>query len=242
MTPTIMLARSVTVGYGSRQLGHLTHLLARQEPIIARVPVDERRDRLVAAAFRVVAEHSVDAATTRRICAEAGMSLASFHYAFDSRAALLEALVVAGLSSEDTAVHAVLTTPDGAPSADPTDRPDIDDLLRGGLTGYLDSLVADPAREQAMMALARYARRTPGLEALAARTYERYYQLAARALTAATEVSGRRWRTPPEELAPIVVAATDGLTVAYLTTGDLVNARRIVDACVTVLLTHLEPA
>ncbi|MGU3293416.1 TetR/AcrR family transcriptional regulator [Williamsia sp. M5A3_1d] len=194
------------------------------------------------AAFRVVADHGVDAATTRRICAEAGMSLASFHYAFDSRAALLEALVVAGLASEDSAVHAVLTAVDGDGGRDGTDRPDIDDLLRGGLTGYLDSVVADPGREQAMMALTQYARRTPGLEALAARTYERYYQLAARALTAATEASGRRWRTPPSELAPVVVAATDGLTAAYLTTGDLRNARRIVEACVTVLLTHLESA
>ncbi|MGJ0117808.1 TetR/AcrR family transcriptional regulator [Williamsia sp. MIQD14] len=206
------------------------------------MPVDQRRDRLVEAAFRVVADHGVDAATTRRICAEAGMSLASFHYAFDSRAALLEALVVAGLSSEDSAVHAVLATTDGAQDTDSADRPVVEELLRGGLTGYLDSVVVDPGREQAMMALTHYARRTPGLEALAARTYERYYHLATRALTAAAEASGRRWRTPPAELAPVVVAATDGLTAAYLTTGDLVNARRIVDACVTVLLTHLEPA
>ncbi|GAA2065113.1 TetR/AcrR family transcriptional regulator [Williamsia deligens] len=191
----------------------------------------------MAAAFRVVATAGVEAATTRRICAEAQMSLASFHYAFDSRDALLEALVISGLSSEDTAVHAVLAaSPDTA-----HDSPaDIGALLRGGLHGYVDSVVADPEREQAMVALAQYARRTPGLETLAADTYTRYYALAARALTTAADAAGVRWRTPPADLAPLVVAATDGLTLAYLNTGDVDVARRIADACVAMLLTHVE--
>ena len=189
----------------------------------------------MAAAFRVVAADGVEAATTRRICTEAGMSLASFHYAFDSRDALLEALVVAGLTSEDTAIHAVLTEA-------PADAADIESLLRGGLRGYLDSVVSDPAREHALIALSQYARQTPGLEGFAADVYRRYYELAATALTAAAQASGSgsRWRTSPETLAPLVVAATDGLTLAYLNTGDLDVAHRIVDACVAMLLTHLE--
>ncbi|MBJ7287870.1 MAG: TetR/AcrR family transcriptional regulator [Williamsia sp.] len=204
---------------------------------MTRIPVDERRNRLVAAAFRVVAQSGVEAATTRKICAAAGVSLASFHYVFDSRDALLEALVVSGLSSEDTAVHAVLR----APTPDGADAGGVEDVLRGGLLGYLDSVVADPAREQALLALAHYARRTPGLDSFAAQMYTRYYDLAAQALTAAAEVTGVRWRTPPRTLAPLVVASTDGLTLAYLTTGDLEVARQIVDACVAMLLTHIEP-
>ncbi|WP_299576548.1 TetR family transcriptional regulator [uncultured Williamsia sp.] len=199
------------------------------------MPVDQRRERLVAAAFRVVATDGVEAATTRRICAEAGMSQASFHYAFSSRDALLEALVVSGLTSEDTAIHAVLADV-------PADSSDIESLLRGGLRGYLDSVVSDPSREHALIALSQYARQTPGLEGFAADVYRRYYELAATALTAAADASGARWRTSPDTLAPLVVAATDGLTLAYLNTGDLDVAHRIVDACVSMLLTHVEVA
>ncbi|MGZ8176864.1 TetR/AcrR family transcriptional regulator [Williamsia sp. SKLECPSW1] len=189
----------------------------------------------MAAAFRVVAADGVEAATTRRICADAGMALASFHYAFDSRDALLEAVVVAGLTSEDTAIHAVLT-------GNPADTSDVEALLRGGLGGYLDSLVDDPDRERALIALSQYAHRTAGLEHLAADLYRRYYDLAESALTAAADASGVRWRTDPADLAPLVVAATDGLTLAYLNTGDLDVARRIVDACVQMLLLHVEAA
>ena len=163
------------------------------------------------------------------------MSQASFHYAFSSRDALLQALVVAGLTSEDTAIHAVLADA-------PTGSSDIESLLRGGLHGYLDSVVSDPAREHALIALSQYARQTPGLDGFAADVYRRYYELAATALTAAADASGARWRTEPSELAPLVVAATDGLTLAYLNTGDLDVAHRIVDACVRMLLTHLEAA
>ncbi|MEH3155217.1 MAG: TetR family transcriptional regulator [Gordonia paraffinivorans] len=212
----------------------MTHFSWR-ESAIPRIPVEQRRERLVAAAFRVVAADGVEAATTRRICAEAGMSLASFHYAFPSRDALLEALVVAGLTSEDTAIHAVLTDV-------PADAADIESLLRGGLRGYIDSVVADPSREHALIALSQYARRTPGLEGFAADVYRRYYELAATALTAAAEASGARWRTGPDTLAPLVVAATDGLTLAYLNTGDLDVVHRIADACVAMLLTHVEAA
>ena len=52
---------------------------------MTRIPVVDRRTALVQAALRVVARDGVAAATTRRIVAEAGMPLASFHYVFASR-------------------------------------------------------------------------------------------------------------------------------------------------------------
>src|SRR5699024_6117672 len=55
-----------------------------------RIPVAERRGALLTAAFTVIASRGLAAASTRAIVAEAGMSLASFHYAFDSREELLQ--------------------------------------------------------------------------------------------------------------------------------------------------------
>ena len=54
-----------------------------------RLAVAERRAALVEAALRVMVRGGLAAGTTRAIVAEAGMSLASFHYAFSSRDELL---------------------------------------------------------------------------------------------------------------------------------------------------------
>jgi AcrR family transcriptional regulator len=203
---------------------------------VARISVDQRRSLLVEAAFRVIARGGVEAATTRAICSEAGMALASFHYAYSSRDGLLAAVVSRGLFDELVAVTTPLANADeNAPPA-PTD---IAELLRAGLLGYLRSLIDDPGREQAMLTLSQYAQRTAGLESFAARMYERYYELAELSLTTAAGHCGVTWETPPSELAPLVVSATDGLTLAFLATGDRRNAERIIDATVSMLCDHL---
>ncbi|WP_062800551.1 TetR/AcrR family transcriptional regulator [Williamsia muralis] len=231
--------------------------------------VETRRDLLVQAAFRVIAEHGVEAATTRRISAAASMSLASFHYAFESRDELLAELVARGTSDELATFIAPLSPPSPSPGPDSgpvdlgpddserrtegagtegagTGQPaewvlpaDIGDLLKAGLMSYLESIIADPGRESAMITLAQYARRTKGLEHFAQRLYDRYYEIAQTTLEAAAEAMHVQWATPPSHLAPLVVAATDGLTLAYLSTGNREIAERIIDATVTMLRSHL---
>ena len=222
--------------------------------------METRRDLLVQAAFRVIAEHGVEAATTRRISAAASMSLASFHYAFESRDELLAELVARGTSDELATFIAPLSPP--SPSSESIDSgpidsgpddserrtegasewvlpADIGDLLKAGLMSYLESIIADPGRESAMITLAQYARRTEGLEHFAQRLYDRYYEIAQTTLEAAAEAMHVEWATAPSHLAPLVVAATDGLTLAYLSTGNREIAERIIDATVTMLRSHL---
>ena len=226
--------------------------------------METRRDLLVQAAFRVIAEHGVEAATTRRISAAASMSLASFHYAFESRDELLAELVARGTSDELATFIAPLSPPSLSPGPDSgpvdsgPDEPerhtegagaeqaaewvlpaDIGDLLKAGLMSYLESIIADPGRESAMITLAQYARRTKGLEHFAQRLYDRYYEIAQTTLEAAAEAMHVEWATAPSHLAPLVVAATDGLTLAYLSTGNREIAERIIDATVTMLRSHL---
>lgn len=47
---------------------------------IVRLAIAQRRELLLAAAWRVMIKDGVAAATTRAICAEAGMPQSSFHY------------------------------------------------------------------------------------------------------------------------------------------------------------------
>lgn len=176
---------------------------------MAYMPVEERRARLIRAAFEVIAESGIAGATTRAVTARAGMTLASFHYAFSSRDDLLSELVSSAVESETTALDT--RTPDGAP---------LQQVLAEGLRAYLDGMRREPERERAMLELTQYAMRDPATRPLAARQYERYRTLARRSLEIAADRTGAVWRDPLDDLASQLVAVTDGLTMAWLVDRD----------------------
>jgi AcrR family transcriptional regulator len=185
---------------------------------MARLPVAERRELLLDAALRVVAEHGISGATTRAIVAEAGVSLASFHYAFASRDELIAELVNSVVAGEEM-VLSRLELRGGS----------MRDTLREGLLHYFDVLRAHPLREKAMFELTQYAMRSPELQPLAKVQYERYYALAEQALDIAASSTGLRWSRPAAEIATILVVLTDGLTIGWLVNRDDRAARAIID-------------
>lgn len=202
---------------------------------MARMPVEKRRELLLEAAFRVIARHGVDGATTRAICSEAGMTLSTFHYVFDSRDDLLSALVRRGTDTE----LAVIADALGAAAANSVKGLEgLRIMLRDCLFGYLDGVIADPEREQAMISLNQYARQSPGRPGPGADMYHRYYEAIAYGLAVAAQQAEVDWDEPVDGLAPLVVAATDGMTLAYLNTRDEAIGRRIAEATVTLLISH----
>ena len=56
---------------------------------MARTPAAIRRTELVEAAIKVALDEGLDAATVRRIAAEAGVSLGTVHYCFGSKLSLI---------------------------------------------------------------------------------------------------------------------------------------------------------
>ena len=191
-----------------------------------RIPAAERRVALIDAGLRVVAREGLAAASTRAIVAEADMSLASFHYAFESRDEFLDALIAAVVADEQAAV---LPAPEI--EGDGTLR----DILEAGLLRYLDHLRADPEHEQAMLELTQYALRSPERHPLAVAQYRRYAELAAQALATAAAQVGATWRVPVEEAAGVLVAFTDGLTLTWLVHRDDAAARAVVRAAADAL-------
>ena len=105
---------------------------------MGRIPVEQRRKALIAAALRVVASRGLAGASTRAIVTEAGMSLASFHYAFESRDELIEQLIPEVIASEELAI-----LPEAVVGS-------MVDLLTEGLMGYLDHLRAEGYRVYAV--------------------------------------------------------------------------------------------
>jgi AcrR family transcriptional regulator len=183
-----------------------------------RIPADQRRALLVQAALRVIAARGVSAATTRAIVAEAGMSLASFHYAFRSHDAMMRELIAHVVDGESTAAFAALRPGD-----------DIHTSLRGALGAFLDYIVADPWHEQVMQELLQYAMRTPGLDTLAREQYEAYHAAASELLVEGAAAAGVEWTLPVADVARVVVMVTDGVTLAYLADRDAAAAARVLD-------------
>ncbi|WP_368499296.1 TetR/AcrR family transcriptional regulator [Herbiconiux sp. A18JL235] len=176
---------------------------------MARLPVAERRARLLEAAFAVIARSGVSGATTRAVVEEAGMKLASFHYAFASREELLAELVDAVLDTQQEVLEIA-----AAPGSS------LVEVLHHGLVRYFDGVRRDPLRERALFELTQYALRTPGLAPVAERQYERYRRLARRSLEEASRRTGARWQVPVDRVSGWLVALTDGVTLAWLADGD----------------------
>ena len=191
---------------------------------MTRIPASERRAALIDAALRVVSRNGLAQATTRAIVAEAGMSLASFHYAFESRDELVDELITTVIGREQQAVL-----------PDPITGQTLREILEAGLLRYFEHLRADPEHEQAMLELTQYALRSPERHPLAAAQYARYAELAAHALELAAKQSGARWRSPVDRVARVLVAFTDGLTLTWLVERDDDAARAVVAAAADAL-------
>lgn len=204
-----------------------------------RIPAAERRTALIEAGLRLIARDGLAQATTRAIVAEAGMSLASFHYAFESRDAFLDELIAVVVANEQ---QAVLPDPDGGANGGGDADGDLRAILEDGLLRYLDHLASDPEHEQAMLELTQYALRSPERHPLAVAQYRRYTELAEQALATAAQRAGAAWREPVAEAAGVLVAFTDGITLTWLVHRDDAAARAAARAAADALSRMADPA
>lgn len=203
---------------------------------MARLTLEERREAAIAATLRVIAVDGVEAATTRRIASEAKMGQSSIFYAFSSRDELLAAVVEHGVAQELDYMNGWLETLAEYPAGEAP----MEDLIRAGLLAFAENAITEPARQQVLIGLALYARRTPGLEHLAERLYDGYYDVGARVLDEAARISGCVWSRPTTDLAPTVIALSDGITLCWLGTGSRERVNAVVESAVTLILGYLE--
>lgn len=184
-----------------------------------RVPAGERRRQLIAAALRVIGRDGFAAATTRRICAEAGAPLAAFHYCFPAKRDLLAELASQAMEEIKTAQRGTV-------------RPgqSVRDSLRESLRSYWATVEAAPGRELVLYQLTQHVLRHPELAEIARRQYESYFATAAGMLDDVASAAGVRWTLPLPQLAKMIVAVTDGVTLAWLVDHDSGAALTALDA------------
>jgi AcrR family transcriptional regulator len=176
---------------------------------VVRISAQVRRSELLQAALRVMSRDGLGAGTTRAIVAEAGMSLATFHYCFRSRDELLRELIALVTALEQDAIGAAMQPGE-----------DLRQTLHRGIRGYLVHLAENPGHELFLFELNHHALRTPALRDLADDQYRRYYRLAESLLVAAAEMSESTWQLEPPVLARMVVILIDGATTTWLVDRD----------------------
>lgn len=176
---------------------------------MARLPSAERRRQLTEAAIRAMARDGVAKTTTWSIAAEAGVSLSVFHYCFDSKQALVEA-VITTLTDHSVEVVKEALRP----------RATLVETVRAGFQAYWDHVRAHPDEHMLTYELTQYALREPGFEHLARRQYELYGAAYAELIDQLRRNMNLQLAVPATVLARYLAAMTDGLTLNYLVLGD----------------------
>ncbi len=174
-----------------------------------RIPVHERRQALVEAAMRVMEREGIPAATTRAICAEAGMSNGFFHYCFTSKQELMLE-VAQQFRRRFTAMISLAGDLKG----------DVYTVVSSALHRLLADAAEHPDIHQLTYELPLYALRDPELGGIARRCYEDNEIVAAEFLRMTAAVTGCAWMEPMDRLARFLAVAVDGTVLQWLMLRD----------------------
>lgn len=188
---------------------------------MARLSSAERRVQLVEAAIAVMTRDGIAKATTRAIVGEAGVSLSVFHYCFESKHALLEAVIET--LTEHSASPAMAAVEVDA-------RASLHQTVRASLQAYWDHVVANPAEHMLTYELTQYVLREHGLEDVAKRQYRQYVKANQRVVEQAQRHFDFEFVIAKADLARYLASTLDGLTLSYLVLGNKASTERILDS------------
>lgn len=181
---------------------------------MARMPLAQRRQQLVDAAISVLTREGVPKATTRAIVAEAGTSLSVFHYCFDSKQELLDAVIKSLVGT--TVNLAEASFEEGSTRQQ---------MIRAGLAAYWEHVTANPDQHLLTYELTQYCLRKPGYAAVARQQYDLY----AHAFIALLDALGAEPTVPADVAGRYLAALIDGLTLDWLVRRDDRGAEQVLD-------------
>lgn len=187
------------------------------------MPAAVRRTQIIEAAAAVIARDGVAGATTRRIAAEAKLSLATLHYVFKTKddilAAVLESLIDHA-SQDNSAIAAHLVTPPGA------GPPALSEVIHRLVRTAWGLVCGDLVTQRVEYELTLYALRTPEAAHLG-RALRDYHLTAIEQIIRRTlERTGQMSHIPPRDLAHLIYCAIDGVLLDYLVDPDADQADR----------------
>jgi len=187
---------------------------------MARTKSGTTRDRVIQGALRALAKHGVTATTTRKIAAESGVPLATLHYHFDSKSALL----LAALDAMNAQVTAFLR-------ADRRRRPDLAACIAQTMRGAWRYVERTRDLQIVQYELTMYALREDAAW-LAKRQYESYLAVWQETLIATAARTGELDSTGCTALARFMLAGLDGLILQDLARPSKARSRKGIEALI----------
>lgn len=183
-----------------------------------RTPAAVRRTELVEAAIRVSLDEGLEAATVRRIAAEAGVSLGTVHYCFGSKRALLEA-VVESVSQPQLNVDLTGVEPD-----------DLYGTIRAAFRAYWTEAGGNRDRQRLIYELVNHLVRQddPGPD-LARMMFRRSFATVEHFIEEHLQRQASVLPLPTETIARMIVSVTDGVALAWIADGDDEKALEVLD-------------
>lgn len=191
-----------------------------------RVPATERRQQLIEAAIRLMWTEGVERTSLRAIAREADAPLASIHYCFEDKDALLRAAIdqwlseLVGTLAEDIKIEGGLRS-----------------TVKRIASDYWANLEENPPNVLAQLELALWAMRGDAHQALARSIYPRYEEVLTdlfdRALASASEES----TVPTALLARTFVGILDAGSLQYLADPASPLAKQVFDLMIDSMLT-----
>ncbi len=169
-----------------------------------------RREALLEAVLRIVAEVGPDAVTHRRVAEVAELPLASTTYWFESKEHLLTAALELAAERDTARLLTFAAQAADAGSPDPLDP--LDAVVAAISESCTDGSQASRSSLMATYALLLEAARRPALREIARRWAEAYLVTLERLLQTAGSIN-------PREDAELLLAAADGLLIGQLAAG-----------------------
>lgn len=173
------------------------------------LPVEQRRAQLVDAAFRVLQGDGAAGLTTRAVAEEAGVALGAVHYAFGSKADLVQAVFRA---DHERAVRSL--------TGSLIEGGDAEAMLVRAARAYARDIIEDPATELALQELGVLGAREGEFRAAALDSVAAYRESAQDLLRQVAERVGGTWSADPQVLAEALTTQLFGLSLSWLTTRD----------------------
>jgi AcrR family transcriptional regulator len=196
-----------------------------------RMPVAERREQLIEAAMVVASRDGIDAATVRAVAAEAGVSLGVVHYCFQDKAELMRAMAHA-ITAQNTPAD-LSGVPDGAP---------VEAVITAVVSALWESIHGARGAQLLSYELTTASLRQAELHEVALEQYQGQWAAAQTVLNEIGRVSDVTWVVPTAQLARVIVAFVDGISLSWLVDGDDAAAQGSIEGFGRFLATLTRPA
>ena len=170
----------------------------------ARKPSETRSEELVLAAYRQIAERGFEGLRTRDVAAEVGVNVATLHYYFPTKEALIAAVLQHAMERFRTTLE-----PHGSPATQ----------LRNYLRATRNLLRNEPDLGAVMSELALRSVRDPGTRKILDGMYEVWHGTVRGLLRRAAKEGGIRPDADSEPMAALIVATLTAISIPQLGSG-----------------------